>query len=293
MASETKVRQVLPGLTFLFYVASALVLLAALQLFVLSSRTDQFFAWTIAVPLTAAVDGAFYLAAFFLLFPATRGRTWAEVTPISWGVLAVSIMKLAATLLHTGLFHFHEGETTARIAAWGWLAVYVVVPVALAALIVAELRTPGADPPARDLMTRPFRWVAGVLSAALLVTGLGLLSASAAFITRWPWPLTPLTSQALSAWFVGIGIVAGLAVRDGDRFRTRHVWAGALILGLLQGVALLRYGSAVDWSSPYAWVYLALFVVVGLVGVWGLLMLRSATSRGDGHDSAAARAPGA
>jgi hypothetical protein len=49
------------------------VLVAAWQLFVLTDHTDRFFAWTIGVPLTAAVDGAFYLAAFFLLFP-PRGR---------------------------------------------------------------------------------------------------------------------------------------------------------------------------------------------------------------------------
>jgi hypothetical protein len=276
MTSDSPVRPVLPGLTVLFYVASALVLLAALQLFVLTGRTDQFFAWTISVPLTAAVDGAFYLAAFFLLFPAARAGTWAEVTPISWGVLAVSILKLVATLLHTGLFHFTEGGTTARIAAWGWLAVYVVVPVALAAFIAAELRTPGTNPPPTVLMSRLFRWVAGFLSAVLLLVGLGLLSATAAFLARWPWPLTPLTAQALSAWFVGIGIVAGLAVRDGDRRRTRHVWTGALALALLQGVALLRYGNAVAWSSLSAWAYAALFIVVGVVGVWGLVASGSA-----------------
>jgi len=281
MASDSAIRPVLPGLTVLFSVASALVLLAALQLFVLTGRTDQFFAWTIAVPLTAAVDGAFYLAAFFLLFPATRARTWAEVTPISWGVLAVSILKLIATLLHTGLFHFKDGDATARIAAWGWLAIYVVVPVALAALIAAELRTPGTNPPPTVLMSRPFRWVAGFLSAVLLLVGLGLLTATTAFLARWPWPLTPLTSQALSAWFVGIGIVAGLAVRDGDRRRTRHVWNGALALALLQGVALLRYGDAVAWSSASAWAYVALVAVVGVVGLWGRVVLRNAARSRD------------
>ena len=248
------------------------MLLAALQLFVLTSRTDRFFAWTIGVPLTAAVDGAFYLAAFFLLFPATRAGTWAEVKPISWGVLAVSILKLAATLLHTGLFHFHASEATARIAAWGWLAVYVVVPIALAILIAAELRSPGVDPPATSLQDSAFRWVAGVLAGVLLVVGMGLLSANVTLLAHWPWPLTPHTSQALSAWFVGIGIVAALAVRDGDRIRTRNVWTAAVILSLLQGVALIRYRDAVDWGALCAWAYAGLFALVAVVGVWGRLM---------------------
>ena len=279
MASEPNARPVLPALTVLFYVASALVLLAAVQLFVLTSRTDRFFAWTIGVPLTAAVDGAFYLAAFFLLYPATRARTWAEVTPISWGVLAVSILKLVATLLHTALFHFHVGEATARIAAWGWLAVYVVVPVVLGVLIVAELRAPGVDPPATFRMTSAFRWVTGLVAGALLLVGVGLLSANASFIAHWPWPLTPLTSQALSAWFVGIGIVAALAVRDGDRVRTRHVWTAALVLAALQAIALIRCGDAVDWRSVAAWAFVTLFAMIAVVGAWGRLAIPPADER--------------
>ena len=122
-------------------------------------------------------------------------------------------------------------------------------------------------------MSRPFRWVAGLLAGVLLVVGIALLSGAGGFLARWPWPLTPLTSQALSAWFIGIGIVAALSVADGDRIRTRHTWTGALALAVLQSIALLRYGSAVLWSAAAAWAYVALVVVIGVVGIWGLLSL--------------------
>jgi len=38
-------------------VGAFLVFLAGLQLYVLTERTDHWFAWTIAVPLTAATPG--------------------------------------------------------------------------------------------------------------------------------------------------------------------------------------------------------------------------------------------
>jgi hypothetical protein len=262
-------RPVLRGLSLLFTAASVLVLIAAWQLFVLTDHTDRFFAWTIGVPLTAAVDGAFYLAAFFLLFPASRARSWAEVKPISFGVLAVSTLKLVATLLHLDLFHFSHGAATARFAAWGWLAVYVAVPVVLGSLIVAELRTPGADPPATQAMPAALRTIGALLGAVLLVVGVCLLVVPSTTAAHWPWPLTDLTAQALSAWFVGVGIVAAVAVADGDLVRARSVWTSATILALLQGVALLRYGNAVDWNSVAAWAYVAIFAVTGAVGAWG------------------------
>jgi hypothetical protein len=264
----SRTRPVLRPLSLLLYAAGGLVLIAAWQLFVLTDHTDRWFAWTIGLPLTAAVDGAFYLAAVFILLPAARARTWAEVKPIAFGVFTVSVLKLAATLLHLDLFHFGSGPATARVASWGWLAVYVLVPIALGTLIVLELRTEGTDAPPTRPMSRAFRSVAAAIAVVLLLTGAGLLAAQAPFLARWPWPLTPLTSQALSAWFAGIGVVAILAVADGDVVRTRSVWNAALILSALQGVALVRYGDSMDWNSVAAWAYVALFVLVAIVGGW-------------------------
>ncbi len=244
------------------------MLVATVQLFVLTEDTDRFFAWTIVEPLTAAVDGGFYLAAFTLLYPATRARTWGEVRPIAWGVLTVSTLKLGATLVDLDPFHFAEGPLTARIAAWGWLVVYVAVPIALAALVAAPLRTPGTDPPPVAPMPRTFRWVAGALAGLLVAVGVLLFAAPAATAARWPWPLTDLTARALAAWFGGIGMVAALAVLDGDLVRMRSVWRASAALAVVQGIALVRYPDSVDWGSTAAWLYVALFAALGLAGAW-------------------------
>jgi hypothetical protein len=262
-------RPALPGLSLLFWVATGLVVVASWQLFVLSGLTDRFFAWKIALPLTAAIDGAFYLAAVILLVSAARAQTWSEVRHVAWGVLTISTLKLAATLIHYRLFHFDHGQLTARIAAWGWLVVYAVVPIALVLLIWAELRTPGVDPPPAVPMPRPFRWLAGFLALALVAIGLGLFFSPASTAEHWPWGLTPLTSRDLGAWFVGIGVVGGVAVLYGDLVRSRPVWIGSVALAVLQGVALARYSDSVDWGSATAWLYVALFAAVGISGVWG------------------------
>jgi hypothetical protein len=170
-------RPVLRGLSLLFWVATGLVVVASWQLFVLSGQTDRYFAWKIALPLTAAIDGAFYLAAVILLVSAARAGTWSEVRHVAWGVLTISTLKLAATLIHFRLFHFDHGQLTARIAAWGWLVVYAIVPIALVLLIWAELRTPGVDPPPEVPMPQLFRGLAGFLALAFVAFGLGLFFA--------------------------------------------------------------------------------------------------------------------
>jgi hypothetical protein len=245
------------------------VILATIQLFVLSESTDRFFAWHIAIPLTAAIDGAFYLASSILLFSARRARAWVEVRPLAWGVLMISTVKLLATLLHVGTFHFDHGVGTARVAAWGWLIVYAIVPVALVALIAMQTRIQGEDPPVRALQPASFRWLAGVLSIVLVGVGFVLLVLPGPTADRWPWPLTDLTAQDLAAWFAGIGMLAGLSVARGDRSSFPSVWLGSIALSVLQGLALLRYRGSFDGGSLAGALYLALLAALLGVGIWG------------------------
>jgi hypothetical protein len=260
---------VLRGLSLLFWVATGLVIVASVQLFVLSNQTDRFFAWKVTQPLTAVVSGAFYLSAVILLFTAARARTWSEARHVAWGVLTISTLKLAATLIHFRLFHFDQGELTARIAAWGWLVVYAVVPIALVGLISAELLTPGSDPLPGAPMSQGFRWFAGLVACVLVIIAMALFFAPTEAADRWPWGLTPLTARDLAAWFAGIGVVGGLAVLGGDLIRTRPVWVGSVALAVLQALALARYPDPVDWGSASAWLYIALFAFIGVAGAWG------------------------
>lgn len=266
----------LPGLRLLFAVASVLVVGAGVELFIFSEGTDDSFAWTIASPLTAAVDGAFFLAAALVLIPATRAASWAEVRPIVYAVMVVAIVKLAATLLDLEPFHFEGPRTATQIAAWGWLVVYIVVPVALVALIIAQLRAPGADPEPGAPLPRPLAGALLVSAPVMFAVGAVQLFASGAATDIWPWPLTPLTSHALSAWFLGVAVLAALITRENDLSRSASVMAGAAVLGALLAVALARYESEVQWDRAMAWLFVALIVGSVASGIYGLLARRSA-----------------
>ncbi len=266
-------RSVLPGMTFLLWLAVGLVLIASVQLFVLTERTDRFFAWTIAAPLSAAASGAFYLSAAVLLLATARARAWRSVWPVAAGVFTISTVKLAATLLHRHLFHFAAGPLTARIAAWGWLIIYAIIPVALIVLAAAQARAPARDvaAPSEPLPTA-FRAVTTATALVLVAIAVGLFFAPGTMVAHWPWPLTPLTARDLAAWFGGIGVVGGLSAVLGEARRSRPVWAASVVLAVLQGVALLRYGDTVRWGAWEAWAYVAVFVAVGAAGVWGTLV---------------------
>ena len=270
MASRADVARPLPGFRILFVVGSVLVILGGTPLFFFSERTDEYFAWTISSPLTAATDGAFFYAGFILFVAALRATTWADARSLVVAVLTVSSVKLVATLLDLEPFHFEGPGALAQFAAWSWLIVYIVVPIGLAGLLIAQRRVPGGDPPQGPPIPRPIAAAFAAGSAVMIAIGAIQLFASSVAIDIWPWQLTPLTSHALSAWFLGVGVLAALVARENDLPRAQPAMLGSAILAVLLAIALLRFESEMNWDRALAWVYVGLIALLFAAGAAGL-----------------------
>ena len=102
-------RTTLPAMNALLLAAGILVFIAGFQLYVLTERTDTFFAWTIAPPknlfLTAAFLGASYWASCVLEIMAARQRAWSHARIAVPAVLLFTSLTFIVTLLHLNLFH--------------------------------------------------------------------------------------------------------------------------------------------------------------------------------------------
>jgi hypothetical protein len=103
---------------------------------------------------------------------ALRTRSWRDARTPLVTVLVFAVLTLVATLLHLDRFHFGAPGLVARSAAWIWLGVYLVVPVALLVVVVRQTRalTAGPTDPARS--TALPRWLLGLLGLQGLVLGL-------------------------------------------------------------------------------------------------------------------------
>jgi hypothetical protein len=254
-----------------FIVGSILVTLAGIQLFILSDHTADVFAWTIAVPLTAAFLGAFYFTALTLAFQSYRQTAWANARVVVPGVFVFLVLTLVTTLLHLSLFHFDDARAFPRGAAWLWLVIYVVDPVFVLVAWILQGGERGVDPPRTHPLPRWFVAALAVHAAVLLGIGIALFSVPSTAKTIWPWPLTPLTAHAAASWLIGNGLVVAACVVERDGRRIRPATAAYVVLGVLQFVALARYGSVVRWSSAAAWLYVAFLVTAIGLGLYGWL----------------------
>lgn len=85
---------------FTFGTGAILSFLAGIQLFVPTERTDEFFAWTIAAPLPAALFGAFYWGAVVIAVASLTRREWARARVGLFGLVVFFRLTLVTTLLH-------------------------------------------------------------------------------------------------------------------------------------------------------------------------------------------------
>ena len=261
------VRLLTIGMRRLLWLAGFLVFLAGVQLFVFSERTAELFAWTIDIPLTAAFLGAGYWASVVLEWMSARQRVWVHARISVPAVFVFTSLTLVATLLHLDLFHLgSEFAPVTRAATWGWLAIYVLVPPAMALLLVVQARAPGDDP----ARTAPLpRWISGTLvaqAAVFLALGSFLFIAPERAASLWPWPLTPLTGRAVGAWVFSIGLAAAHSKLENDLIRMRPAAFSYLALGVLELLALARYRETVLWGEPQAAAYVAFLASMLVVG---------------------------
>ena len=269
--SGTAIRPLVPGMRWLLFTAAVLVLLAGFQLFVLTGRTGTFFAWTIANPLAAAFLGGGYWASVSIEALAGRQAVWANARIAVPTVFVFTVLTLAASLMHLGQFHLgSQFAAGTRIVTWGWLAVYVLVPVLMLIVFVVQARTPGADPPRSAPLPS---WLLGTLAVeavALLGFGVALFAAPGQAAPLWPWKLTPLLAQASGAWLISLGVAAGHSLLERDARRLRPAALGYILLAVLQAIALARYPHRFELGPASGTIYLVFLGAMLLTGAAGL-----------------------
>jgi hypothetical protein len=247
-------------------VAVLLVLAVAngVFLYAFAASADTDYAWSIAPAASAAFMGAGYLAgAVATALVVLAAARWRSAQPLALPLVALSVLLLAATLIHNGKFRWGYPPT------WLWTGVYAAAPPAVAVAIRRQralTTAPAADPSLRGL--RVASLVSGVALAACAVL---LYAFPVRAGSHWPWPLTPLLARVVSAWLAMVGTAQLWCAADLRRpseafipYATLTVWSVALLaLPALHHGDLTRTGAALI-------VYFAAGAALLALGAYGL-----------------------
>lgn len=267
MTNNTTYKPSLPLTRGWLNFATVVEIIAILQLYFFSTATDKFFAWTIAVPLTAAFLGAGFGAGFILVFLYRNEKLWANARVALPGVLVFTLLTLLATILHIDKFHINtSSDPVAVFFSWVWLVVYIVAPIVQAVAIWQQTRTTGSEPPRQHPLPTWLKAALGVHVAIMLLIGIPLFIVPSVISPLWPWALTPLTARAVASWLVGIGAILGHALWENEWNRIRGGALAYAVYSLMQIIALFRFPDQIIFGVSF-WIYVVILVSgVGLGG---------------------------
>lgn len=257
-------RPVSRGMRGFLYVAIALTFAAGTQLVVLADHTDRYFAWSIAVPMSAVFIGASFWAASVVLVWSARQREWVHARVPVPSVAVVATLLLIATVQHIEEFD--------SLLGFLWIEVYAFVPPVAVTLVVMQLAVPGKDPPAESSLPSGLRVALGVHAVALLGLGGFLYFAPGESNSIWPWELSDLTSKAIGTWLLGIGTLAAYVVLRNDRADIPGASLSYLVLPAMLALGLIRFPDDVDFSSVDTLVFLAFVVSAAAIGTYGAVV---------------------
>jgi hypothetical protein len=259
-----------------FVAFAALTLLATYQLLVVGAFTDRYFAWTISIRPTSAFLGAAYAAGFVLAVLALRRDRWRDVRVAMITVTVFTVLTLIPTLIHLHIFHLTDGGVVARLAAWIWLAIYVVIPIASLTVVARQERQPRGHDVVRRPMPRWLTWLLGVQGGTLFLVGAVLFLGGAKVhhlpeggMGFWPWRLTPLAAQVIGAWLLALAVAAALAIWERDLSRLLVPAATYTAFGVFQLLVFLRHSAQVRPDYQWGWVYVAVLASIAMTGAYG------------------------
>ena len=254
--------RVFPETRMLGAVIVPFLLVAFGLLYLFPDDTRHWFAWDVQPTITPLIMGAGYIAGAYFFVRVARERRWHR---IHVGFLPVTAFTLFMAI---GTFNHLDRFDTQHVAFWIWVGLYVTTPV-LVPLAWWRNRTmdPGTPEPGEPTLpgfVRPTLLIAGTCQSAIALV---LLLSPSTMIEHWPWTLTPLTAQTLGGWFALPGVTALMMGLDGRWSAIRITLESQLI-----GLVLILVGTARAWEDVDAGNALAYVFVVGIAGLFVVLL---------------------
>lgn len=239
---------------FLMSAVLPLLFIAGIQLFVLSDKTETYFAWTIALPITAAFMGAGYWSALAGAYSALQQKSWPAIRTNIAASLAATGMLAVMTFMHLDKFHLQSPALITRFVTWVWIAVYAITPPIFLVTWIVQARR-AVEPGERSPLPAWLRAGLALQAAFALLVGLGLFIVPQTVAPAWPWPLTLLTARAVGAWMTSYGVACAAVFGENDVNRGAGTISSLLAFCILELIVLWRFAASVDWFRPMAWVY--------------------------------------
>ncbi|CAN5635161.1 hypothetical protein BH23CHL2_BH23CHL2_34130 [soil metagenome] len=235
-------------------------------LYLLPGRADTDYAWSIALPVSAAFLGAGYVAGLVVtVLGLLVARSWRSIRLVYPGVISLAIVLCLATLIHRDVFDWDY------LLTWAWTIVYVLIPPGFGMFWWLQERRESPDLQADEeiAVLRPFSLILG---AAMTVLAVLMFIFPDTFVDRWAWPISPLLSRVFAAWYALFGVILLDIGLRAKQVRELVIPSAAVLASALLLLALpLRYPDVMETGRVGFWSLMLLHIVLAAGMAWMLI----------------------
>jgi peptidoglycan/LPS O-acetylase OafA/YrhL len=254
---------ILPATRWASWAIVAVLVPAVIVLWGFPAHTADAWAWTFKPRMTAIFMGSGYAAGAYFFARTARGRRWHEASAGVLSAAVFALLMLLPTAIHYDRFNHGDAPVLAAIAFYGWVAVYIAAPAAVAYLWWRNRATDparaAADEPLVGAMPRA---VARAIGAAALIAAAVFLAAPGVAVDTWAWSLTPLTARVLACFTAQVGLGALLLSHDARWGAWRLLLETYLVACAFLLVGSLRVLGDFDPARAGTWLFFC-----GLIGL--------------------------
>lgn len=237
--------------------------------------TSTYWSWEIQPAMSAVWVGSGYTFGAFAITTMLIIGKWRSSIVAIIATWPFSVVMLFATLLH--LDRFFLGTINFYI----WLAIYILLPVALPILWwLNRQQDPG--PRVGDiLLPKKISVGAGVAGVIVLFLSLLMILSPSTAAGFWPWHLTPLMSRVIGGWILFLAAALLCLVFERRYIVYKYFLPAAGIWMLLLFVASFFHFDNFRFDQPASWLW---FVLIGLVSlaIFGLYLYLERYARTQG-----------
>ena len=252
-----------PLLRGVTWVEVAALLLAGGGLFFLSDAAQTAWPWSIE-PFNALFLGAVFLASLAAVGMLVVYPRWAPARLLLPMIFVFSSLLLLVTLVYPQRFQFERWST------YIWYALCLGLPAVAVYCLYAYRNLPSPV-----TFPTPLRWRQVLLAHALVMGlyGFAMFAAPIWLTSFWPWEIDAFHGRLYSVVFTTIAVGGiGLAhyAAPVERLTLGLAYAVLGLFSLFSALIADAGRNAVNWSTPGAWLWVALF---GLEFALGLALI--------------------
>jgi hypothetical protein len=267
------------GLTVVVAAAYALL---GLPLFVVPSWSARHFAWHVS-PFLAMTMGGWYIGTASYAALAARHPRWSSCYALLLYVWAFGIGQGILLAIHSDVIR------TSAALTWPYVAVFAIAGASAVVGFVDFVRVgPAADGDGDDRVGALPRALSATFVAVVVLLALPLVDGYQHPRSIWPAPLTLISAQGFSVFFLSLAVSAAPLVLIGRREPMRLygnaglVLSGAILLASLVFIARFDFG-----RHPGGLLYVGLYAAVFVVTAWQLVAMRGAAAPVPGRSATA------